>query len=174
MSDSGVILWEEIRCWSLLGFKGQTKPDRCALHVTPRGLTMEHPSVHLLSLVNDILIEICKTKTTANQNKGKYHQEPIRIQSEKQASCLKRGKTGEWTRRDWSKCWYGEKLARDFWANHTAKWSKTEAFSDYFRIPTEIRSINNRVPSMTETIHGLLIGGFALQTCRVTWFQKLM
>ena len=44
---------------------------------------MEHPSVHLLSLVNDILIEICKTKTTANQNKGKYHQEPIRIQSEK-------------------------------------------------------------------------------------------
>lgn len=55
---------------------------------------MEHPSVHLLSLVNDILIEICKTKTTANQSKGKYHQEPIKIQSEKQASCLKRGKTG--------------------------------------------------------------------------------
>lgn len=56
---------------------------------------MEHPSVHLPFLLNGILIEICKTKTIANQEKGKYHQEPIRIQSEKHASCLKRGKTGE-------------------------------------------------------------------------------
>ena len=29
MCDSGVILWGEIRCLSLLGFKGLKKPSKC-------------------------------------------------------------------------------------------------------------------------------------------------
>ena len=75
--------------------------------------------------------------TTAIQSAGKHQKgQPVRTQIKNTRNVQSAGKR-EWTRRDLFKFWIWlvEKVARFFWTNCTATWSKTEEVLNYLRHP---------------------------------------
>lgn len=79
-----------------------------------------------------------KTKTkvlsVANQQKGKYPNEPIRTQSKTKQTAQSAGKHGrpcrDWCKfvSDWSREWH-----EFYWTDPRVKLSETNALSDYYR-----------------------------------------
>ena len=82
--------------------------------------------------------------TTSNQRQGSYHKEPMRIQTEKQGNCQKRGKT--WT--DWAQ----KKAKKPVFSSATDDIQQTPVTPNTFSSPKVMWTRNNfRKTSFPET-----------------------